>query len=45
MLTLDIVDFIENFKGKYKTRVMVRGYAGMTSDCTVGRLCDIFLRD
>ena len=29
--------------GKYKTRV--HGYAGMTSDCTVGGLCEIFMRD
>ena len=32
---------IEN--DKYKTRVYV--YAGMTSDCTVGGLCEIFMSD
>ena len=24
--------------------IRVRGYAGMTSDCTVGGLCEIFIR-
>ena len=31
------------YHGKYKTRVY--GYAGMTNDCTVGGLREIFMRD
>ena len=34
---------LESRCGKYKTRVY--GYVGMTSDCTVSGLCDIFMRD
>ena len=31
--------------GKYKTRVYEYAGAGMTSDFTVGGLCEIFMRD
>ena len=38
-----ITKFVENYSillGSIK-----RGYAGMTSDCIVGGLCEIFMRD